>query len=81
MNQVSQPQAPTKPTPNVTVSPIPPSSAGAKEYIDQASDAATAGDYRKAVTILDEAIKKFPNDQNLSISRDYYANQAIQHGQ
>lgn len=52
---------------------IPESSAEAKGYIDRASAAADANDFASAISILDEAIIKFPDDQNLELTREYYS--------
>lgn len=52
---------------------IPESSSEAKEFINRASVAADANDYAKAIKILDEAIAKFPDDQNLVLTREYYS--------
>ena len=68
--------------PTTTYSPaIPESSQSAKEYIDSASQKADAGDYRQAVTILEEGLALFPSDQNLQLTKEYYENEAVRHGQ
>ncbi len=68
--------------PASTYSPaIPESNQSAKEYIDRASVRAEAGEYREAVTILEEGLAAFPADQNLQLTKEYYENEAARHGQ
>lgn len=54
---------------------VPESSPSAKEYIDRASKEADKNDYRKAIEILQEGLKRFPDDQNLRLTKEYYENQ------
>jgi hypothetical protein len=68
-------------TENLTVQPaaslaVPESSATAKEYIDRASQEADKNDYAQAISIMDEGLQRFPEDQNLKLTKEYYENQA-----
>ncbi len=68
--------------PTSTYAPaIPESNQVSKDFIDRASAKAEAGDFRGAVTILDQAIADSPDDQNLKLTKEYYENEAVRHGQ
>jgi len=58
-----------------------PSSAGAKAFISQAYDAANKGNYREAVTIIEQAIQAYPDDQQLVADHDQLESEALQNGQ
>lgn len=60
---------------------IAPSTDGAKAYIDRAAEAAKSGDYRHAANVLSDGIRAYPDDQNLVLTREYYENEALRHGQ
>lgn len=67
-------------TPISTYTPaIPESTDTAKEYIDHASAQANKGDYDAALSILDEGLKKFPDDANLKLTKEFYENEAQRH--
>lgn len=71
-----------KTSPTTDVSPvIPTSSASARAYIDRASEAARKDNYREAVRILEEGLQRFPDDQNLKLTKEYYENEAERRGQ
>jgi len=55
-----------------TSTPLPTSQPAAQNYIDRAITAANAGDYETASTILSQGIDKFPDDQQLRATKDYY---------
>ncbi|MEI6478390.1 MAG: hypothetical protein WCO52_05395 [bacterium] len=84
---VSQSQAPasepgkTSPTTQPSASSIPTSVPGAKQYISDASAQAAKGDYTAAEATLKEAIKLYPDDKNLTLTLEYYENEAVRHNQ
>ena len=60
---------------------ISPSTEQAKEYIARATLEVKKNNYRQAIVIMDEAIKAFPNDENLKLNRDFYQSEAERYGQ
>lgn len=60
---------------------VPESSDSAKAYIDRASAEADKPDYQQAIRILEQGLQKFPNDANLTLTKQYYENELQRHGQ
>lgn len=67
-------------TDDVTVIPattlaVPESSDTAKQYIDRASAQADKQEYEEAIKILNQGLEKFPDDENLKLTKEYYENE------